>query len=108
MKYCVIKNPDESPFLGIATGKKKRAEAEADIARIKAETEAELKLEQARRESLMLNLEAAKQGYDPGKVQAEKAIKMEETKTAPEKTLYIILGFSVVVMMAGLYFIKKR
>lgn len=103
-----IKNPNESAFLGLFTGKKAKREAAAKVAIIEAQTEAELELERAKRESLALQLEAARQGFDPEADKRRQAIETAKAEAAPETTLYIIIGVVVAVVMAGLYFIKKR
>ena len=103
-----IKNPNESEFLGLFTGKRKKVEAKADITRIEAETKAALELEKQKQQSLLLQLQAAKQGYDPEKDAREQAIEVEHIKAQPEKTMYIIIAVVVVVVMAGLFLIKRK
>ena len=96
-KRPFIKKPDEAGFLGILEGKKKRAAAEAAA-----------RLEEEKRKTFLLQLEAAKQGYQPEKQAAEAAVKLEETKQGSEKTLYITIGVIVALIMVGLYFIKRK
>jgi hypothetical protein len=106
------KDSYESPFIGLAAipllfGSKKK-KTEAEVKKIEAESRAAAELEEQRRQKFLLELEAARQGYDPEKRAADSALKLEETKQSSEKTLYVIVGFIVVAVMAGLYFIKKR
>ena len=96
-----------SPFLGIGVGKKKEAEADARIREIEAETAAKMKLAEQERKNLLLQLEAAKQGFEPEKDKQTAEIAKANAEAAPEKTLYTVVGVIVAVVMAGLYFIKK-
>lgn len=48
--------------------------------------------------------EAQKQGY----IENLGDIKLAETKQAGEKILYAALGFIVLAVMGGLYFIKRK
>lgn len=84
-------------FLGILEGKKRTREAEARV-----------KEEEAKRATLLLQLEAARQGYDPERTRAQQAIQLETTKQGSEKTLYMVLGGIVIAVMIGIYFIKKK
>ena len=101
-------DPNVSAFLGIGTGKRIRAKAEA--ARI---------LEEERRKTLSLQMEQAKAGFDPEKDKAAAAIKLEETKAAAaitqtntdagvSSTLYYVIGGIVIAVMVGLYFITRK
>lgn len=90
-------NPEESEFLGIFEGKKRKAAADARA-----------KEEEAKRATFALQMEAAKNGYNPEKQKADSAIKLEETKQKSDSTLYITIAVIIVVVMVGLYFIKKR
>lgn len=96
-KRPINNNPDESGFLGILQGKKRKAAAEARV-----------KEEEAKRATLLLQLEAARQGFNPEKQAADSAIKLEETKQKSEITLYVIIGVIVAVVMVALYFIKRK
>lgn len=86
-------NALEPALFGILEGKRKRAKAEA----FKLE-------EEARRASLNAKAEAQKQGY----IENLGDIKLAETKQAGEKILYAALGFIVLAVMGGLYFIKRK
>jgi hypothetical protein len=99
-----LKNPHESGLFGLFEGKKKEAEA----AKIAAKAAAETAAAQSKQIELLLKLQAAKEGYDPEKTAADQAIKLEETKQGSEKTLYLIIAAVVAVLMAGIYFIKKK
>lgn len=90
-------NVYESGLFGILEGKRRKAKAEAFI-----------KEEEARRATYLAQVEAQKQGYDPEK--ATRDTKIVETQAAvnSEKNLYTTIGLIVVVVMAGLYFIKRK
>lgn len=102
-----IKRPDNTAnFLGIGVGKKAKAKAQAEIDRIKAETEAALKLEQAKRDTLTLQLEQAKAGFTPEK--DAQAAEIQKTKIAAtsENMVYYILG-AVALIALFVMFYKK-
>jgi hypothetical protein len=108
MKQRKISNPYESPFLGIFEGKAKARVYEAQKEAAEAKAKADRMLEEQKRQTFLLQLEAAKQGFEPEKDKQETAVKLEETKQGSEKALYVVVGFIVVAVMVGLYFIKKR
>lgn len=90
-----------SDFLGILEGKR-RARIEQEKA------ERFLKEEEARRQTFLIQQQAAAAGYDPKQTEANSLVQLEQTKQTGDKTLYMVLAFVVIAVMAGLYFIKKR
>lgn len=108
MRRKFITTPATAPFLGIATGK-----------RVKAKAEAARLLEEEKRKTLLLQQQQATAGYNPEAEKAAAAIKLEETKAAAtiaqssteaktSNTLYYIIGGIVFAVMIGLYFITKK
>lgn len=98
-------DPNISCFLGIGTGKRVKAKAEA--ARLKAEEE---------RKTLQLKADLAASGYkstDEKKVEAEVTAKTIEAQTKAadtqsNTTLYYVIGGIVAVVIIALIIIKKR
>ena len=96
-----IDTSDFADFLGIFEGKAKARKEEAEAA-------AKVAIEKAQQDTLLLKLEAARQGYTPDADAAKAIIETETVKLSGEKTLYYVLGGVVVAVMAGLYFIRKK
>lgn len=106
MRRPIVRPTDTAKFLGIATGKQARARSQAEIDRIKAETEAALKLEQAKRDTLTLQLEQAKAGFTPEK--DAQAAEIQKTKIAAtsENMIYYVIGAVALIALLFL-FVKK-
>lgn len=99
---------DTSAFLGIGSGKKAKREAEARVKVIEAEAAAEAARQKAERDTLLLQLEAAKQGYTPEADAAAAVVEQTKAEALPETTLYLVLGGIVLVVMLALYFILRK
>ena len=108
MKKKQLNNPNESAFLGIGTGKRVTAKAEA--ARL---------LEEEKRKTLLLQQAQAQAGFNPDAQKAEASLKLEQAKASAliaenttdaktSTTLYYIIGGIVAAALIALYFIKKR
>lgn len=100
--FFTIEQPETSSFLGIFEGKRK-----TKIIAAKAERE-RLKAEESRK-TLSAQVEAEKAGYKSPEVkqaEAEAATAVIESKSS--STLYMVIAAIVVVVMAGLYFIKRK
>ena len=108
-----------SPFLGIGEGKKKRAEAEAYAQRLEAERKLEEAKAQLERDNLLFKMEALRQGFNPDVEKTQLAIQekqaeaglqsaLAKAKNLPETTLYSALAAVVAIVMAGVYFFKKK
>ena len=106
-------NPDESAFLGaiagalvgksLFSGKKKEKEAAARVTVINAERDADLARKEAENKRLRLELEAAKQGYEPNE-----AIREANAVGKTDNNLYLLLGGVVVIVMLAVVFIKRK
>lgn len=96
-------NPGEnsSPFLGILEGKAKARKDAAAAA-------AAIAVEKAKQDTYLLQALGAAKGYDPVAAENQAAIDTENAKSKSDIWLYSILGVVVVVVMVGLYFLKKR
>lgn len=91
-----------SGFLGLFEGKRK-----AKI--IKEKADAAVKVEEAKRQTLNLQIEAEKAGYKAPEVkQAEAEAQIEAVKSKSESTLYLVIGGIVLVVMGGLFLIKRK
>jgi regulator of protease activity HflC (stomatin/prohibitin superfamily) len=97
-----------SPFLGIGVGKKAKAEAQAKIDLINAQAAANERAAKIEADTLALKMAQAQAGFNPEKDATEAVVKVEETKAATTNNLYYIIGFGVVALMIGLYFISKK
>jgi hypothetical protein len=110
MRQQIINRPtDFSPFLGIATGKRKKAKAEAAA-----------KIEEEKRKTLSLQIEAAKAGYVAPEVKVEQTkAEVEKAKTDAElttaqtaaqssNTLYYVIGGVLVAVIVALILIKRK
>jgi cobalamin biosynthesis Mg chelatase CobN len=109
MRRPIIQPTTTPAFLGIGTGKRQRAKAEAAAKleeerrkTLAAQNEADLKL-------LAAKTEAAKAGYKtPEQQKSEADVTAAVLDSQSSNTLYYILGAVVVAVMIGLYFIKRR
>lgn len=101
-------NPNESAFLGLFEGRKKTREAEAKIKILEAQAKIAREEEEARRQASLLQLEMAKQGFEPEKDKAIAAIAATKAAAAPEQSLYIMLGIVVTVVMISIVLIKRK
>nr|WP_319570248.1 hypothetical protein [uncultured Draconibacterium sp.] len=108
IRYSNVSRGAESPLFGLFEGKKKSREAAAREKVLAAEKEKELALIEAKNKQLLLQLEAAKQGYNPEKEKAQAAVELEKTQAVPEITLYSIIGVIVLVVMVGVVLIKRN
>lgn len=102
-KIKTYRNPNESAFLGLFVGKKKEREAEARAKILEAERLKEIAIAKAKQETLRLEIEAAKIGYDPN---AE--TRMITAKAGGEQTLYYALGGIVAIVMIAIVLIKRK
>jgi LPXTG-motif cell wall-anchored protein len=97
--------PDESEissFLGLFEGKRK-----ARI--IKEKADAAVKVEEAKRQTLNLQIEAEKQGYKAPEVRAAEAETAKATIEAKtENSFYLVIAGIVLAVMGGLYLIKRK
>jgi cobalamin biosynthesis Mg chelatase CobN len=95
-------NNNESAFLGLFEGKRKRAKAEAEIKIIEAKAASDKAL-------LAAKVAADQVGYKtPEQKAVEASVQTATIESQSNTLLYVIIGVVVVVVMAGLYFIKRR
>ncbi len=108
MRRPIIQPSNTSPFLGIGVGKKAKAEAQAKIDIINAQAAADERAAKLAADSLALKLAQAQAGFNPEADAAAAEIQKTQVEASSTNTMYYIIGFVVVAVMAAVYFISKK